>query len=486
MKKLFAVLLTLTLVLSMGTIALAADGKITIENAIDGETYSIYKMFDFTPVSEENANQGRYTVVDDWKTFLSVDAKDYLVVDEDAGTIVWNGEETDLRKAELARLAVDYANKNNIEATASDEAVNGKVEFTGLDLGYYAIDTSLGALCALTNANTNETLFEKNQKPDIVKKIVEDTNRVDANNVAIGDIVNYETVVTVGKGLTNYIVHDKMSEALTPYDGDDEDDIIDIAITVNDAAVASTNYTIITENLDDDCTFEIAFDDDYIKSLDANTKIVITYAATLNESAQVGANGNPNTVKLEYTNETDVETLEDTVLTYTTKYTVEKVDGNGNPLAGAGFTLYKYDATVEGDDKWVAIGEQKLIESLDEGAKAIYEWNGLAEGQYKLVETKVPDGYNQAKDIVFTITCTELTDGRTEVTSVTDTADWSDTSDDVNEENETFNSEVQNLTGTLLPETGGIGTTIFYVVGGLLMAAAFILLVSKKRMASFA
>ena len=487
MKKLFAVLLTLTLVLSMGTIALAADGKITIENAIDGENYTIYKIFDFAPVAD--SDNGRYSYANDkWKTFVETLAgKDYLSYDADVATIEWIGDTLEdgitpdpIAVAALAKEAVAYAKTNNLPSTTI-EAEDTTVVFSGLDLGYYAVDTSLGAICALTNTNSEEKLIEKNEQPTIVKKIIEGDTLVDANNVAIGEKVEYQISVTASKGTVNYVIHDTLSDTL-------ELDATTIVVkNGNTALTKNTDYTLAVPGTTckNGCTFEIDLADTYeLNTLKAGDIITVTYSATLKANAKIGSEGNPNQVHLTYGHAQ--ETDKDTVLTYTTKYTVEKVDGNGNPLAGAGFTLYKYDATVEGDDKWVAIGEQKLIESLDEGAKAIYEWNGLAEGQYKLVETKVPDGYNQAKDIEFTITCTELTDGRTEVTSVTDTADWSDDSDDVNEENETFNSEVQNLTGTLLPETGGIGTTIFYVVGGLLMAAAFILLVSKKRMASFA
>ena len=98
------------------------------------------------------------------------------------------------------------------------------------------------------------------------------------------------------------------------------------------------------------------------------------------------------------------------------------------------------------------------------------------------METTVPSGYNKAADITFTIECAEPT----EVKSASDKAVWSTSSDKIDTDGSEFTGTVENKTGTLLPETGGIGTTIFYVVGGLLMLAAFVLLVSKKRMATFA
>ena len=483
MKKLFAVLLTLTLVLSMGTIALAADtGTITINNAVDGETYNIYRIFDLESYDVDAGNYS-YKLSEKWAAFT---APDYFEINE-LGYVEWVADDADNADDVNAfvEAAYAYAKDNNIASDGETTAADGKATFSDLPLGYYLVDTSLGALCSITTTDPSAEVNEKNQKPDIEKKIVEDGNLVDANNVAIGDTVDYQTKVTVGKGLTDYVVHDKMSAGLTPYDSDDADDIIDVVVTVGGVAVDAANYTVVTTGLTDGCTFEIKFEDSYIESLDAGDEIVITYSATLNENAVVGATGNPNTVTLSYTNETEVETKEDNVITYTTKLTVDKVeivDGEEIALEGAGFTLYK-DEVKEGNE----VGEEITNATT-------FVWNGLEEGKYILVETKVPEGYNKAKDIEFTITCDEL-NGRTEVTSVSDKADWTVTVDankviESTDENDNlldvFEATVVNKTGSLLPETGGIGTTIFYVVGSILMLAALVLLVSKKRMANFA
>ena len=486
MKKLFAVLLALTLVLSMGAIAFAADnGTITISNALKDATYNIYKMFDFEPVAG-STKQGRYTVVAEWADFIAPAAEGkeagpgaaYLVADAETGTIKWVGDETDARKAELAKLAIAYAKANGITASDTKTATaDGAVTFENVALGYYAIDTSLGTICALTNVNSTFTATEKNEKPDLVKKIVEGNALVDANNVNIGDTITYQATITIGTGANKYVMHDKMSDTLK-YTGI-------TSVIVDGVAVNTGNYTVKVATaetpLADGCTFEIEFKDDYTKNLAKGTNIIVTYTAELLPTAVVGAEGNPNEAWLSYSD--NHSSTHDFVITYTTKVEVEKVDGLNNPLAGAGFTLYKYDATIEKEDKWVAVGAQQLIESLEAGKKAIYTWNGLEEGTYKIVETKVPDGYNAASDIEFTITCEEPTT----VNSAEATADWSSSNTtQITEANETFKATVVNKTGSLLPETGGIGTTIFYVVGGVLMAAALIVLVSKKRMASFA
>ena len=475
MKKLFAVLLTLVLVLSMGTIALAAgDGSITVDNAVNGEIYTIYKMFSYEPV-DGSATQGRYTVVSAWSDFIAEggDGAAYLEIDKEAGTIVWKGNKDDdgnpdaTEVAALAKAAVAYATTNKITATDTDTAKNGKAEFTGLELGYYAVDTSLGTICSLTTTNKTAKVSEKNNGATIDKKIVEDNEFVDANNVAIGDTVNYQSIVTAGKGTVNYVIHDTMSEGLTFK----EDSVV---VTYNGETLVAgedKDYVLSVPGTacEDGCTFEIDFTDTFEAKLSENDKVYVTYSATLNEDAVIGSTGNPNEIYLTYGNAQ--ESTKDYVITYTTKLTINKVDVNDIALPGAGFTLYK-DEVKEGNE----VGEEITDVTT-------FEWEGLAEGKYILVETKVPEGYNQAANIEFVIVCTEPK----EVKTVADTATWSTTSTEITAvENSVFEGKVINRTGTLLPETGGIGTTIFYVVGGLLMAAAFVLLVSKKRMASFA
>ncbi len=455
MKKFFAVLMALVLVLSMGTVALAAGtGSITITNAVAGEDYTIYKMFDFEPLAGDTT-KGRYTAVAAWEGFLT--DNEYLELDTDAGTIKWKGEETDEGKAELAKAAVAYAKAKGISGTKIT-AAGTTVEFTGLDLGYYAVDTSLGAICALTNTNSTATLIEKNGQPTVEKKIVEGDKLVDANNVAIGDTVNYQATITAGKGTVNYVLHDTMSAGLTFNAGS-------VVVKKGDATLtAGTDYTLITD-CEDDCTFEIDLSSAYEETLKEGDKIVVTYTATLDTDAVVGNTGNPNEIVLKYGNKQ--ETTKDTVITYTTELVIDKVDGEDKALEGAGFTLYK-DAIAD---------DNKVGTELKTGSK--FTWTGLEEGKYILVETTVPAGYNKAADIEFTITCTEPT----EVTSADDEATWASNKAEINlVEDGTFYGKVENKTGSLLPETGGIGTTIFYVVGLALMLGAAILLITKKRM----
>lgn len=466
MKKFFAVLMALVLVLSMGTVALAAEGttptgSITIENAVEDYDYTVYKMLDFEAVAGSE-DRGIYTIADGWESFIKgTVGEQYFKVDD-------NGSVTKIKDADadLARAAVDYA-KTIAEGTGfktSKKADSSTVVFEGLALGYYAVDTTVGAICSLTNTNSDEKLIEKNELPTLEKKIVEGEKLVDANDAAINGTVDYQIKITIGKGLTDYVVRDTMSAGLT-YKGDAKAYLADKDGNLTE--INTGNYTVTTTAKG----FDVAFKTEYTNTVEGAT-IVIKFSATLDTDAVIGSTGNPNTAILDYKNESKVEsTPEDTVITYTTKLTIDKFEIKGDaetPLAGAGFTLYK-DEVKEGNE----VGNEIT------GATT-FVWSGLEAGKYILVETTVPAGYNKAADIEFTITCTEPET----VAAADDKAAWesSKPSEIILQDDGTFKGKVENKTGTLLPETGGIGTTIFYIVGIALMLGAAILLISKKRM----
>ena len=478
MKKLFAVLVALTLVLSMGTIALAANtGTITIDNALAGAKYNIYKILDFVPV-EGSTTQGRYTVVDDWAGFLTGAGAAYLKTNDETGTIEWNGEETEVRKAELAKAAVAYAKENGIAATATKTAANdGDVTFTDVPLGYYAIDTSLGTICALTNVDDTFNAHEKNAKPDIDKFVQEDADSTwgKVNDADIDQKVNYKSTITVGLGATNYVMHDTMEAGLTFNN--------DVVVKLADGTVVDeANYTV-TYPATDGHTFDVAFDNDFIAGLAQNSTFTVYYSATLNEDANIVTDGNDNTVYLSYGEDSTWETTEHKTTTYTWKMDVLKYTMNGETklsLAGAKFQLLdkdgnaiKFSAVAGATVPTYKVDAEGTVTEITTDANGKFELVGLDEGEYKLRETEAPEGYNKlANDIEVVITSTHDDDAFTATYEINEEAPAT--------------IEVENKTGTLLPETGGIGTTIFYVVGGLLMLAAFVLLVSKKRMANFA
>ncbi len=505
MKKLFAVLLSIVLVLSMSTVAFAADadkGTITITNAVPGATYKVYKMLDFEPVAGANGEKGIYKVAQNWEIFFAPPSEKltftYFTVNNtngeddypNIGDVVTVNEGVTEMGQDLINYAKAYAEVNASRPTASIVADSSTVVFENLDLGYYLIDTTVGTMGALTNTNNKLKAVEKNKMPDIDKFVQEDSGINNdgegwskVNDADIDDVVNYKSVVTVGLGAVNYIMHDTMDAGLTFND--------DVVVKLADGTVVdASDYTVVYP-AEDGHTFDVKFNDDFIATLKQDDTFTVYYSATLNEDAKIALDkvddndysGNRNTVYLSCGENSEWKTAERQTSTYTWEIDVLKytMDGeNKVSLAGAVFQLLdkdgnaiKFSAVADvAVPTYIVDAEGEIIEiTTDKDGK--FEIIGLDEGAYKLHEVSAPEGYNKlAKDLDVVIT--------SEYNEEDLTATYK-----INEE-DPATIEVENKTGGLFPETGGIGTTIFYVVGALLMLAAVVILVSKKRMATFA
>lgn len=464
-KKLFAALLAAALVLAMAVPAFAVtntgtNGSITIDNAVDGETYTIYRMF---KLDSYNGDAYSYTVEPAWETFFSTGAgKDYISLTN--GHPTWNTDKDKTTYPEFAKAALAWAKANNISYTDKKSAAGTEVTFSGLDLGYYLVDSSLGALCSLDTTHPSATIKEKNGVPAMDKKIVTGENSTsDSSTAKIGDTVNYKVTITVAAGAQDYTLTDTMSEGLTFNSSS-------LKVAANGAdATASSDYTLdSTEH-----GFKLVFKDSYIGNLAENAEITVTYNATLNEKAAVGdtGNGNTNSVALTYGNNKSVT---NTTTTRTYEFDLLKVDGADHKLLnGAEFKLYDAEnggsvikvVPVAGGYR-VANGEETgAVDTIKVNGKV--RISGLDKVNYWLEETKAPDGYNmltERKPV-------DLTNGSNNTTLTSDT--WSEADHGV---------AVENNAGAILPGTGGMGTTLFYVIGGGLMVAAVVLLVTKKRM----
>lgn len=296
-KKLMAALLAVAMVCAMAIPAfavsgssLADKGSITISKAVAGETYTLYKMFDLNSYDTE-AETYSYTVVSNWKDFFKNGAAGNSYITLENGHPTWiEGNDA----AEFAKAALAYATGKSITATETKTATGNTVEFDNLDLGYYLVDTSLGALCNLDTTNPDVTINEKNQVPGIDKEVkASDGSWVTENTAKIGDTVNYKVTITVQTANNRYVLHDTMSEGLT-FNKDS------VKVTVKNTVVDATNhYTLFTENIGGE-TFNIKFEDSYIATLDAGTEIEVTYSAVVNEKAQVGSDKNTNEAYLVY------------------------------------------------------------------------------------------------------------------------------------------------------------------------------------------
>lgn len=294
-KTLLSIVMAIMMLLTMMIPTLAVSGtnddtgKITIDNAVVGQKYSVYQLLVLESFDTGTGTYA-YKANSTWETWLKTQTT-YLAFDPQ-GYVTWV-EGADV--AAFAKAAEAYAKEHPIVTTnGPTEAETTTVEFTGLNLGYYLVTTTLGTLCSLDTTNKEVTIKEKNVEPTNVKKVEEDsTGEYDSTNDAdIGQTVNFQSIITAQAGAENYVFHDKMSTGLT-YGSV-------AGITLNNVAVDSKYYTVNRSDLTDGCTFEVVFTQEFCDTLKANDKIVISYTATLNANAVVGLPGNPNESKVEY------------------------------------------------------------------------------------------------------------------------------------------------------------------------------------------
>ncbi len=457
-KKLFAALLAAALVLAMAVPAFAVTnatkGSITIDGTVSGETYTIYRMFKLDSYNAESKTYS-YTVEPAWENFFQTGAgKDYITLTN--GHPTWT-EGADA--AAFAKAALAWAKTNNIGHTDQTSATSTNVTFSNLKLGYYLVDSSLGALCSLNTTNPNAKIEEKNGQPTIEKKVKNGDTWDTTNDAKIGDTVEYKVEIKVADGAQTYTVTDTMSKGLTF-------NSVSLKVAANGTTAAASDYTLTpTEN-----GFTLVLPESYVSTLTKGTTIIVTYNATLNKDAVIDGDGNTNEVKLGYGNHQN--TVPSKVTTKSYQFDLVKVDGATNKLLdGAEFELadgetkLSFVKDANGNYRVATTGEKDATTTITvkNGKVNIY---GLAGKTYTLTETKAPDGYNK----LVTSETVDLTEG--------------------SKAHATFDADVykdggvvvKNNAGTVLPSTGGMGTTLFYVIGGGLMVAAVVLLVTKKRM----
>ena len=467
-KKLFAALLAAALVLAMAVPAFAVtntgtNGSITINNTVKDETYTIYKLFDLDSYDTAH-NAYFYTVVEDWKDFFTTGAGSKYI-DLTNGHPTWKAgvDSTDDSDtvAALAKAALDWAKVKGITGT-KETATGDTVNFSGLDLGYYLVDSSLGALCGLNTTKPDAIIKEKNGQPTIDKKVKNGDTWDTTNDAKIGDTVEFKVEVKVEAGAKNYVVTDTMDAGLSFSSG---------SIQVDGVALNDTIATLTLKQKEGDPTFTLTFADSYVADKIGET-IVVTYAATLNANAVVA--GNKNSATLHYSNQ---HTVNKETTTYTHEFDLLKVDGADHKLLdGAEFKLYDAKDSVTPIKVVPVAGGYRVANGNEAGATETIavtggkvHISGLDKTTYWLEETKAPDGYNKLTERK----PVNLTSGSNNTTLEAAATTWSEADHGV---------AVENNAGTVLPSTGGMGTTLFYVVGGGLMVAAVVLLVTKKRM----
>ena len=478
MKKISAILLALVMLLSMVAMAeTVTTGSITIENATVGESYEGYKVFD---VGLTTDNTPSYTIesTDSWYTAAAAEGSPFTLTTTDNNLYY-----VTIKDGKDAEDVVAWFNANKDGKTADLEnktATGNTVEWKDIELGYYFVTSTLndGAAVTVTTTNPDVTIQDKNQgatpEDGNYKVIVGgDGEGEDAelnSTVAIGDVVNFKLQLNAvnwegDQKVTSYTATDTMGAGFT-FNND-----IKVYVTgINNVKtkLETTAYTATVNGNAFTVTIPwVDTTDAQAHLYDANTLIEIEYTATVNASAT----SNPTS------NLTNEGSWGEDMTTKTTSYTYEfdlvKTDADKKLLDGAEFQLYVKGENnpinlVKVDDstyRYAASTDTNIVTTIvvKDGQIKV---TGLDKGEYELLETKAPAGYNLLTDRI------NVTVNANNTATVTDNV-W-----------QSGGIQVTNNTGSTLPSTGGIGTTIFYVVGGLMMAAAVVLLVAKKKVSA--
>ncbi len=530
MKQLAGLLLALTMVFALTVPAMAAGetGSITINGASTENNYLIYKMLVLESYDTAGDRYSYYVNEEsgsNWLVFFEDPANASLIeVNEVTKTIdgvevtrhyiTWkSNDRTDATVAAFAKRALAFAEANHIDpdkssAVPEDRAWEGTtLKFTDLPLGYYLVDSTMGALCGLTTTNPNASLNAKNAAPTISKQVQEDsTNQWDKSNTAeFGQVVQFRVTIDVQKGAQNYVLHDKMSTGFTFTHTVETNTKISTATdfstyaetnrgvlsiehtkpgTGDTHAVPTEAYTLKKTDCDDTCTFEIIFDETKFANLESNDKIVVYYNAVLNENAIINGDGNVNTAYLSFGDENEEhKTTASETCTKVFSFDIVKTNNQNALLDGAAFRVY--DAEENGNEiKVIAVmdgGSPKVEDGRTVYRRAMPDEDGVPiaviagqarilgfdNGTYFVEETQVPVGCNplegRQKFIISDSNLDSIFNGGVYSTG--------------------SGVHVVNNTGTMLAGTGGMGTVLFVTFGMLVVLGTGVLLVTKKRMA---
>ena len=486
-KKLASLLLALVMVFALATTAFAAENTTLSAPKESTRTYDVYQIFtgDLHEGVLSNIKWGKNG------TGTVGTAVDQTALDALAAV---NGKSDTEKLTEIQKYV-------KLDSEKFGTVSNGKP--LTVPTGYYLIkdngSVNDGEAYSLYVVQVvGPTTISPKVGTTTSDKKVKDTNDSTANSTTdwqdsadydIGDAVPFKLSATIAQDYANYThgykltFHDKEDTGLSFNKNS-------VKVYV-DKTLITTGYEVVTEGLADGCTFEVRFANlKDIASVEAGSIISVEYTSTLDTDATVGSAGNKNTSHVTYTNNPNDEqtgeggkTPDDVVIVFTYKTIVNKVTKNPNydpkvegseayiPLKGAGFTLYKKNASGTYD----AVRPELKGEDM-----TTFTWSGLDDGDYKLVETTTPSGYNTIPDIEFTITAThDVSSDNPALTSLSGGDKFTGVIS-----TGVVSANIENQSGAQLPSTGGMGTTIFYVLGGVLVLGAVVLMVTRKRMKS--
>lgn len=488
----FILAFAMILAIAMPSVVMADENyTLTLDHTVAGHTYEVYQIFTGKLSTKDNKK-----VLSDlvWGSGVKTDAYPGISAKDKANTL------TEANAKDFAKELVDGNKLSNTKKTKKSAA--GSTLIDGLEAGYYLVKDTDDSLDGKHESYTayilqvvgNATVKVKSDVPTSVKK-VKDINDSESSTMTgwqdsadwdIGDEVPFKIEGKLPNNYSSYKkytlkFHDKEEKGLT-FNKDS------VKVFVDDKEITdTTQYRVVTTNLTDECTFEVIFDN--MKSITEagnNSVVRVEYTSTLNKDAVLGERGNKNTMYMEFSNNPNDEqggdfgkTPDDTVIVFTYKVDVNKVDEQGNKLTGALFTLEKR-IKAEPEDKWVPIAK------VEGTAGDLFEFKGIDDGDYRLTETQAPRNYDKLSEpIYFTVKAGHMIES--------DDPKLESFSGDIksgnvgtmeftpNKSEGTLSTTVVNKSGSSLPETGGMGTTILYAAGTVMILAAAAFLVMQKK-----
>ena len=529
-KKIAAIMFAFMMVFSLSTNVKATSGSqtdgnkgaITIRNAIKGEKYEIYKILDLESYSyDTDKEDGAYSYKltrDNWANFFRTGGPGNKFVSIDGEYVKWKvNANKEAQAAELAKEALKYAEDSNngvVAVTASSTTQdNGDgtetLTYTDLGLGYYLVDSSVGALCCLTTTNHEAEIFEKNEKPNLKKYVntyqawhpnYADSNSLNKNTTnEIGDTVCFTAEIDNFKGAENLVFTDIMDKGLSLCVGEHNHFLPHVNLVKKTAIENVTNEDVIELSMSTDWNtnvttegekdkFTLEFTDEGYKKLERNYAdyvLRISYYATVNKNAELN---NVNTAQLNYGDSPNaiISTANVGVLSIP----VLKTTINNNGLKGAVFSLYaksedanngenpiefKKDNELNETYRKATNDETATVHEITTNDTGAFIFYGLKEGKYYLKEIKAPEGYNKLNKSII-VTVKKVEDEAKNITGYSLDYIYGETREDGADK-----VKVINKTGSLLPSTGGKGTTLIYLIGGALVLGSGFVLANKKR-----
>ncbi|SDI85238.1 isopeptide-forming domain-containing fimbrial protein [Streptococcus equinus] len=480
-----------------------ADGatySLTIKGTHVGHTYEAYQIF-AGDISSDGKTLSNVKWGSDVKPF---DYKGITEADKIAEEISKPGEVDENNETKAAKDFSKLAGAHLTTTTHKVTSTETTTVISGLAPGYYLVKDVDGSQTADPSKESekataytrfimkvvgNSEAQLKNDVPSVQKKVKETndstgetTDWQDAADYDINDTVPFQLKATLPKHIADYDHYyveftDTLSAGLT---------FNEITLVQADGKTLSEGEYQVTKtpNTDGTTTLSVIITD--VKKVNENIKkddlVTVEYNATLNDKAVLGSAGNPNSVELTYSNNPNAtgdgtskpadtgKTPKDTVKVFTYQTIINKVDQDGKALPGAEFTLHK-------------VGSTKNIDVVKNAEGTSFTFKGLDAGDYVLQETKTPDGYNTAKDVEFTINAkTDVESADPQLESLSGDINSGEAKFEADKDNGTLTANIVNRKGSLLPSTGGMGTTILYVIGSILVLVAAVLLITKKRM----